>query len=256
MKFLRQFISVFVTATALSFGIGGAGVNAQPTALPPGGVNDLGAALFGTSLTGPWALMASMSVPFVTANFTGTLDTFVVKGDTTNPYGLANLDFIYRLSNSDVSSDPIHRLTIPGFAAFSTSVGYLDPTVPSPAPGGGFVGVDLLPSLADRSPSGTVGWGFLDPIVIPFPPFVIPKPGSLAPGPCCGLSNFTDYLVVYTNAPAWTDGIANVIDGSTANPATFVPSAVPEPGTYAMMLAGLGLMVFVARRRRGRDTVA
>jgi hypothetical protein len=28
---------------------------------------------------------------------------------------------------------------------------------------------------------------------------------------------------------------------------------VPEPETYAMMLAGLGLMGFVARRRRGRD---
>jgi PEP-CTERM motif-containing protein len=27
-------------------------------------------------------------------------------------------------------------------------------------------------------------------------------------------------------------------------------TAIPEPETYAMLLAGLGLMVFVARRRR------
>ena len=30
----------------------------------------------------------------------------------------------------------------------------------------------------------------------------------------------------------------------------YVPSAVPEPSTYTMMLAGLGLMGFIARRRR------
>ena len=30
---------------------------------------------------------------------------------------------------------------------------------------------------------------------------------------------------------------------------------VPEPGTYAMLLAGLGMMAFVARRRRGRTAV-
>jgi len=28
---------------------------------------------------------------------------------------------------------------------------------------------------------------------------------------------------------------------------------VPEPETYAMMLAGLGLMGFVVRRRKGRN---
>ena len=33
-------------------------------------------------------------------------------------------------------------------------------------------------------------------------------------------------------------------------------AAIPEPGTYAMMLAGLGLMGFIARRRRERETAA
>ena len=33
-------------------------------------------------------------------------------------------------------------------------------------------------------------------------------------------------------------------------PAADLPTAVPEPETYAMLLAGLGLMGFVARRRR------
>jgi hypothetical protein len=33
----------------------------------------------------------------------------------------------------------------------------------------------------------------------------------------------------------------------------FSAVAVPEPETYAMMLSGLGLMGFIARRRRERD---
>ena len=65
--------------------------------------------------------------------------------------------------------------------------------------------------------------------------------------------------------PGYTVSFWNVNDGnggaSTAHPvswgardvAVFAP--IPEPGTYAMMLAGLGLMGFAARRRMGQDTV-
>jgi len=31
------------------------------------------------------------------------------------------------------------------------------------------------------------------------------------------------------------------------------PAPIPEPETYAMMLAGLGLMGFVARRRKQKE---
>jgi hypothetical protein len=248
MKNFRRLVGVVLSVS--SFAVAG-GAYAQ-TALPAGATNDLGSALFSTSLTGGWAVETGgfLHSSFSTATFTGTLDTYVVRGDTTNPYGAGNLDFIYRVSNSDVSSDPIHRLTINGFSAFSTSVGYLAP--PSPAPGGGFVGIDLAPSNANRTlVSGTVGWSFLDPIDIPFPPFVIPEPGSLHPGPA-GFSNFTDYMVLYTNNPGGgiQSVIANVIDGSTANPLSLGPLVIPEPETYAMLLAGLGLLGFMAHRRK------
>jgi hypothetical protein len=44
----------------------------------------------------------------------------------------------------------------------------------------------------------------------------------------------------------WRQNVA----GSTQDLAVFAP--IPEPQTYMMLLAGLGLMGFVARRRIGR----
>jgi hypothetical protein len=43
-----------------------------------------------------------------------------------------------------------------------------------------------------------------------------------------------------------TTGLTGLVDASTGLP----PTSIPEPETYAMLLAGLGLMGFVARRRR------
>jgi hypothetical protein len=36
----------------------------------------------------------------------------------------------------------------------------------------------------------------------------------------------------------------------------YLLTAVPEPETYAMLLAGLGLMGFVARRRKQKEVAA
>jgi N-acetylmuramic acid 6-phosphate (MurNAc-6-P) etherase len=43
-----------------------------------------------------------------------------------------------------------------------------------------------------------------------------------------------------------TTGNTGAVDASQALP----PTSVPEPETYAMLLAGLGMMGFVARRRK------
>jgi len=43
--------------------------------------------------------------------------------------------------------------------------------------------------------------------------------------------------------------VYNSADTITAS-TNFTVNAIPEPETYAMMLAGLGLMGFVARRRK------
>ncbi|MEZ5637055.1 MAG: lamin tail domain-containing protein [Burkholderiaceae bacterium] len=53
---------------------------------------------------------------------------------------------------------------------------------------------------------------------------------------------------------ATTDAYGSVMaaSGDVGNPGQFILAAVPEPETYAMLLAGLGVIGSIARRRRAR----
>jgi hypothetical protein len=84
---------------------------------------------------------------------------------------------------------------------------------------------------------------------------------ALAEGWLTALNN-----LAYEPNPKYTVSFWNVNDGNGGASGSHPPptggaqdvavfSPVPEPGTYAMMLAGLGLMGFIARRRRERDAV-
>lgn len=253
MKSVKRAIAVFFAV--LSFGIAG-GAGAVPSVLLPGGTNFNGVALFEQpGFTGAPAIVTSLTTPFAAAGeFSGDLVAWVISGDTNNPLG--GLDFVYQFSNNFGGTPAgIHRLTVTGFAGLFTGVGFdnIAPTadLPGGAPGAG----NLNPTSVDRSVSGgnTVGWNFL-PSPQCGPTGCFATPGQLTPGPAPGFPNWTSLLVVYTNATVWGTGGASLIDGSSVNITTLTP--IPEPETYAMMLAGLGLMVFVARRRRGRNTAA
>jgi hypothetical protein len=61
-----------------------------------------------------------------------------------------------------------------------------------------------------------------------------------------GTENSATYIF-RTNAYAFQSGTFGVLDGSSLQGITFAPT-VPEPATWAMMLAGFGLIGGVARR--------
>ena len=235
---MKTLLKSKIAASIMVLGLGLTGaVNAQ-VALPTGStVFNTGSALE-TSL-GSFTLVDSMSTAFTATNptsFSGVLDSWVLSGNTDNPLG--GLSFVYRLTNDQASTDALHRLAVNGYTGLQVEAGYLDGGL---SPTGSAVAGGLTPTLVDRgvAPGDNIGFSFLAGTIsgLTFE--------SLNPG------EISRYLVLYTNSPIYSTSIASVIDGSVASAATFAP--IPEPETYAMMLAGMGLMGFVARRRSSKN---
>lgn len=53
----------------------------------------------------------------------------------------------------------------------------------------------------------------------------------------------------------WINDLSIIAGRSVAVTGTIVTTAVPEPDTYAMMLAGLGLLGYIARRRTAKKVI-
>lgn len=237
---MKTHLKTKIAASLMIMGLGMAGaVNAQ-VALPAGStVFNTGGALQ-TSL-GSFTLLGTMSTAFVAANptaFNGVLDSWVLSGNTDNPLG--GLSFVYRVTNSQTSADAIHRIAINGYSGLQIEAGYLNAGL-TPT-GNAISGLGVTPTLVDRgiAPGDNTGFSFLAGTIsgLTF--------DSINPG------ESSSFLVLYTNAATYSTSVASVIDGSVASAATFAP--IPEPETYGMMLAGLGLMGFVARRRSSKNS--
>ena len=166
-------------------------------------------------------LVTTMTSSFSNPLFSGILDTNVY--DT----GSGMLDFWYRLSNDIGSANAITRLTVGGFAPFTTDV--YDRT-----DNGG--GTQRVSNLADRS-SGILGFGYGSTTA-----------DKLNPGETGA------WVVVRTDARAYRSTTGFVIDGEIDMASTITADVVPEPGTYALM--GLGLVVFALLSKRRRFALA
>jgi hypothetical protein len=198
-------------------------------------------ATFGTAqATSLVANMPTANVDIVASSFGGTLLASAITNVSNLSYnGIARsavydtgtgLDFYYQFSNNTSSVNGIERFTAFNFASLGASAISVYQTA---ANFGIFAKGTESSDYADRSLSNVIGFSF------------VPN-GASKINP--GFTSFTQ--VIRTNARSYTAGNFGILDGVASNAGAFAPAApVPEPETYAMLLAGLGLMGGIARRK-------
>ncbi|MES1988780.1 MAG: PEP-CTERM sorting domain-containing protein [Pseudomonadota bacterium] len=206
-----------VLAVALVGLYGSANATALVANVPTASVDSVATFFGGT-------LLDSASTNVSNASYTGIARAAVY--DTGS-----GLDFYYQFTNAASSQNGIER-----FAAFDySSLGASQVNVFQTNNGFGIFSNGTEQSdYADRTLSGVIGFSF------------VPNGASkIAPGT-------TSFIqIIRTNATSYTTGNFGLLDGIADNAAGFAPaSTVPETESYTMMLAGLGLMGFIAKRRK------
>ncbi len=142
----------------------------------------------------------------------------------------AGLDFYYQYSNDMSSKNGLERFS--GYDFSSLGATAVD-VYQTDAAFGIFLKGTESSDYADRSIYGVVGFSF------------VPN-GNSKINP--GTTSFTQ--IIRTNARSFQAGNFGLLNGIGDNAQGYgTVAAVPEPETYAMLLAGLGLMGAIARRR-------
>lgn len=203
----------------------------------------LGSALVGAHATTLGLDTASTSVDYSATSFSGVLlDSAITNISNSSYNGVARtavydtgtgLDFYYQFSNNTTSKNGVGRMTGYDFSSLGAST---VETFQTDAAFGIFVVGTEKSDASDRTSFGVVGFNFVPGLSSKVNP---------------GTTSFTQ--VIRTNARTYAAGNFGLINGIGDNAAGFAPStlvsAVPEPETYAMLLAGLGLIGAVVRRR-------
>lgn len=167
-------------------------------------------------------LLDFVNTHIVTATYSGWARSAVYDSGS-------GLDFYYQFSNDAGSASGVERLTAYNYQGFSVDA------YQTAAAFGIFQAGDTSVGTVNRGVLGVVGFNF-------------PQNGGTGIFP--GETSYTGIL--RTNAHNYTIGTFSVIDGTTITTPAFAP-AVPEPESYAMMLAGLGALCFVARRKQSNQ---
>ena len=212
-------------ASALAFAVTMAFGGAQATTL---GINaptanvDVVATSFGGTL------LATAITNISNASYNGVARAAVYDTGT-------GLDFYYQFTNNDTSKNGVERFTGYDFSSLGTSAVSVFQT--GSAFGIFTTGTETSDN-SDRTGLGVIGFSFV--------------PNGLSKiNP--GTTSFTQ--IIRTNARNYQAGNFGLLDGIGDNAVGFA-AAVPEPETYAMLLAGLGLMGTIARRRKDKKNSA
>jgi hypothetical protein len=208
--------------TALAVGLLGAIGAAQATNLvtnvPTANIDVVAGSFGGTLLDSATTLINN-------ASYNGTARTAVYSTAT-------GLDFYYQFTNNASSANGIERFT--GYNFSSLGAGPVS-VFQTGAAFGIFIAGTEAADYADRTALGVIGINF------------VPNTNSkINPG----TTSFTE--IVVTNASAYVKGNFGLLDGYGDNAAGFA-TAVPEPESYAMLLAGLGMIGTIIRRRKNQQ---
>jgi hypothetical protein len=205
-------------ATALLAVLGGAQASSLVINSPTGSVDIVASSFGGT-------LLDSASTNISNTSYNGVARTAVYDTGT-------GLDFYYQFTNDASSVNGIERFTGYNFSSLGNSIVSIFQT------GAAF---DMFTTgtessdTADRTALGVIGINF------------VPNGNSkIDPGK----TSFTQ--IIRTNARAYTAGNFGLLDGIGDNAKGFA-TAVPEPESYAMLLAGLGMIGTIIRRRKSQQ---
>lgn len=214
--------------------------NMKKTAL----VLALAAAAAGAQATVLMSGVITANVDIVPGSFGGTLlDSAITNISNASYSGIARaavydtgtgLDFYYQFTNDANSVHGVERFTGTDFTALNVGIVNVYQTN---AAFDIFVAGTEESDYADRTNAGVIGFSF--------------TPNSLSPiNP--GLSSFTQ--IIRTDARDYAPGNFGLLNGVGDNAQGFgVAAPVPEPETYAMLLAGLGLVGTIIRRRKAKQ---
>ena len=217
---MRLILKKTALALALVGAIGGAGATTLGLNVPVTSVTQVATSFGGT-------LVASATTLINNPSYNGTARTAVYRTET-------GLDYYYQFTNNASSVNGVERFTGWNFSALGTSNVEVYQTGTA---FGMFVAGTEASDGADRTPAGVIGFSFI--------PNGLSK---VSPG----TTSFTQ--IIRTNAQNYVAGNFGLLDGIGDNAAGFGVAPVPEPETYAMFLAGLGLVGTIIRRRKNKQS--